>query len=251
MLTSESADKLRLLLHASKALKEAMDKSLSSTEGQLGWRYVGYKQYAATYNGLVEQIKAIVTISIPIRTWDISKIKDAFSTAGVAQQQYFHAIYTNLNLVIAFLEHTIGLKGDEIQGLRDFFQANLRSAVFKEPHREAEIQNVVEQLLIGKGMARGVDYGRETGRVPTSIKEVVPDFIISRLSLAIEVKLSKDKAKSKNIVDEINADIQAYRKKYSAILFIIYDLGSIQNESAYKVGLDQPEILVNVIVIKH
>ena len=127
----------------------------------------------------------------------------------------------------------------------------MRRAVFNKPTKEKEVQDVIEQLLIGKGFAKGVDYDRETGRVKVSIKEVVSDFIIPRLSMAIEVKLSKDKSKSKVIVDEINADIQSYGKKYSSILFIVYDLGSIQDETAFKHGLETVDGNINVIIVKH
>ena len=172
-------------------------------------------------------------------------------TPAFHQKKYFDEVYTDLSLLISFLEHAIGLKADEIQSLRDFFSANLRRAVFESPKHEKEIQNVVEQLLIGRGMNRGADYDREVGRVKVSIKEVVPDFIVPRLSLAIEIKLSKDKAKSKEIVDEINADIQAYGKKYSALIFIVYDLGSIQDESAFKQDLERSDGLIHVLVVKH
>ena len=66
--------------------------------------------------------------------------------------------------------------------------------------------------MIGRGFSRGIDYEREKGRVKVSIKEVVPDIIFPRLSLAIEVKLCRDQSKARRIVDEINADIQAYEK---------------------------------------
>jgi hypothetical protein len=95
-----------------------------------------------------------------------------------------------------------------------------------------------------------VDYDRETGRVKVSIKEFVPDFIFQRLGLALEVKLSKDATKSRTIVDEINADIQAYGKKYAYVLFVVYDLGSIRDEQEFKRDLELLDS-VTVIVVKH
>lgn len=238
-------------LLAAKALKDSMERSLASTSDKNIWKYASYKTYMDKYQQIVQQVSGLVPITAPLGVWDLQKVQGWFETSGIVQQEYYEAMYTNLNLLIAFLEHSIGLKADEIRGIRDFFQANLRRAVFNEPTKEKEIQDVVEQLLIGKGFNRGVDYDRETGRVNVSIKEVVPDFIIPRLSMAIEVKLSKDKTKSKVIVDEINADIQAYGKKYSAILFIVYDLGSIQDESAFKHGLETNDGYIQVIVVKH
>ena len=118
------------------------------------------------------------------------------------------------------------------------------------PFTEVQIQNAIEQLFIGKGLVKGIDYGRETGRVQVSIKEVVPDFILYKLNLAIEVKLSKSRTKSKTIVDEINADILAYGKQYRNILFVIYDLESIRDEDEYKKDLDNGNN-VRLVIIKH
>ena len=133
---------------------------------------------------------------------------------------------------------------------KDFFQANLRKAVQQEPKNEKQVQDVVEALLIGCGLTKGIDYDREVGRVKVSIKEVVPDFVLHKLSMAIEIKLSKDKDRSKAIVDEINADIQAYAKQYSRLLFIIYDMGSIRDETEFKQDLENSQN-TSVIVVKH
>ena len=66
----------------------------------------------------------------------------------------------------------------------------------------------------------------------------------------IEVKLSKTRPKSKEIVDEINADIRAYGKEYAFILFIVYDLGTIRDEIEFKQDLEVADD-VTVIVVKH
>jgi hypothetical protein len=128
---------------------------------------------------------------------------------------------------------------------------SLRKVIFEEPRTERDVQNAVEQLLVGRGLSRGVDYEREKGRVKVSIKETVPDFIVRRLSLAVEVKLSRDKNASRAIVDEINADIQAYGKAYAAMIFLVYDLGSIQDEGEFKQGLVSSENNIHVVVVKH
>lgn len=108
----------------------------------------------------------------------------------------------------------------------------------------------IEQLLIGRGLTKGLDYDRETGRVKVSIKEVVPDFILPKLSLAIEVKLAKTDSQAKAIVDEINADIQAYGRAYSHLLFIVYDLGTIRDTLEFTRDLESVGG-VEAIVVKH
>jgi hypothetical protein len=117
--------------------------------------------------------------------------------------------YVNTVLLKSLLEGEIGYAEDESRNLMDFLQGNLRRAVFATPEREIEIQNAVESLIVGRGMAKGTDYDRETGRVKTSGKESIPDFIFPALKLCLEVKLSRSAESRKAIVDELNADIRA------------------------------------------
>lgn len=237
-------------LLATNALRSAMEKSHSATI-DAHWRYVGFRDYMAKYQLLVKQVSEIIHITAPIGIWDLSTIRATNDTIGLEQKRYFDGVYTNVLMLASFIEHAIGAKDDEIRGLSDFFQANLRKAVFEMPTREKDIQDIVEQLLIGRGLSRGVDYEREKGRVKISVKETIPDFIIPRLSLAIEIKLSRDKTAARGIVDEINADIQAYGKVYTAIIFVVYDIGSIQNEMEFKQGLAATDRNIYVIIVKH
>jgi len=238
-------------LLAARSIRDAMDQSVAASSKESVWKYTSFKTFMKRYNQVVNSVAKLIPITVPIGTWKTDELGDVMDLNAFHQKKYFDEVYVDLGLLISMLEHTIGLKADEIQNLRDFFSANLRRAVFETPKNERDVQNTVEQLLIGRGMSKGVDYDREVGRVKVSIKEVVPDFIVPRLSLAIEVKLSKDKTKSKAIVDEINADIQAYGKKYSAILFIVYDIGSIQDEAAFKQGLEREDGLIHIAVVKH
>lgn len=214
------------------------------------WKYAGFKTYMRSYNALVQSVASKVTVPSFLFGYNIDLVPGIGDTVGMQQQEYFQGVHANLSILLAFLESKLDLKADEIANLSNFFQINLRKAVFTEPKLESEVQNSLEQLLIGRGYQKGVDYDRETGRVKVSIKEVVPDFIFPRLALALELKLSKEKAKSKEIVDEINADIQAYGKKYAFILFVVYDIGSIRDEDEFKRDLEFTDG-VSVIVVKH
>ena len=250
-MSPEVAQRVKGYLLGAKALQDAMNRSRSAAPEDSVWKYGGYRQYLLKYNALAPLVAKSILIELPLGTFDEKKVPGIHDTTAFHQQEIFEAVYAELSMLIASLEHAVGLKGDEIQSLRDFFQVNLRRAVFKTPDIEREIQDVLETLLVGRGLTRGVDYNREQGRVAVSIKEVVPDFIIPRLSLAIEVKLSKDRVRSKEIVDEINADIQAYGKKYDALLFLVYDVGSIQDEAAFKLGLEHTENRIHLVVVKH
>lgn len=142
-------------------------------------------------------------------------------------------------------------KSDRVAGIADFFQANLRRAVLHKPEREKEIQDVIEQLLIGRGMEQGLDYDRESGRVRVSSKEVIPDFNLIQLSTAVEVKLIKETTKLGSTIDEINADITAYLKGYATAIFVVYDVtGGIRDDAEFRRDLEAADG-VRVIVVKH
>lgn len=172
---------------------------------------------------------------------------DAFANQ---QKNVFDSLLANVAILRALIESSLGVKENEIENLKNFLKNNLRKAVFAIPEDEEDIQDNIEKLFIGKGWQKGLDYDREVGRVKYSIKEYKPDFIISKLGLAIDVKLSKNKEKSKKIVDEINTDIMAYSKKYSNILFVVYDLGSIKNEEEFLHDLECKD-KISVVIVKH
>ena len=102
---------------------------------------------------------------------------------------------------------------------------------------------------MGRGLNKGIDYDRETGKFEFSGKEYIPDFIIPKLKLCIEVKLLRESRKSK-VIEEISADITAYSKQYQRQLFIVYDLGYIQNEEEFKRDIENAGD-IKVIVVKH
>lgn len=68
------------------------------------------------------------------------------------------------------------------------------------------MHNAIESLLLGCGLTKGVDYDRESGKFEFSGREYIPDFIMPKMSLCIEVKLLKEGRKSK-IIEEIGTEI--------------------------------------------
>jgi hypothetical protein len=69
------------------------------------------------------------------------------------------------------------------------------------------------------------------------------------MSLCIEVKLLREGRKSR-IIEEISADITAYKKVYQRQLYVIYDLGVIQNEVEFKRDIEMVDG-IKVIIVKH
>lgn len=249
-MTDERDRELRKYLSYTKALMDAMEMSIRGQEQNV-WRFSSYREYIDKYDNLISDIIGTANLNISgLNYYNLGEIPRNTDTIAMQQKQFFDSVYTNLSILRSYLENELDLKKDETLSLKDFFQANLRRAVIRTPQNETDIQDVIEQLLIGRGLTKGIDYDRETGRVKVSIKEFVPDFVIHKLKMALEVKFSKDKDRSKSIVDEINADIKAYSKKYARQLYIVYDMGSIRDENEFKNDLDNAED-VSVIVVKH
>lgn len=245
-------DRLKQLLSNVSALLAAMRYSASTASGDMAnvARYGSYKTFARKYNHLAQQAAPLLPETSTLDLFSIESIKSSGDLVWPVQKEIFDSVYSNLALLKSLLEGAIGYAEDETQNLRDFIQANLRRAIFIAPDREIEIQNGIEALIVGKGMAKGIDYDRETGRVKTSGKESIPDFVFQNLNLCMEVKLSKSADKLKSIVDEINADIRAYSTGYDRQLYIVYDLGVIRDEEEFKRNLeDAPGVAV--LVIKH
>jgi hypothetical protein len=248
-LSREQRDWPKELLAAATALLDSMDKSVRVSCADVA-KYSSYKEYARKYVDLLDAICKVIRVAAVVDRYNVEAMPGVYDTTVFRQKEYFDSVHANLSILKAYLESRLDVKTGEISGLKDFFQAHLRRAVFAPPKREKDIQEVVEQLLIGRGYTKGEDYDRETGRVKVSIKESVPDFIFPKLNMALEVKLSKDQNRSKEIVDEMNADIQAYGMKYASILFVVYDLSSIQDEAEFRRGLESPDG-VSVVVVKH
>jgi REase_DpnII-MboI len=128
--------------------------------------------------------------------------------------------------------------------------ANLRKAIHAEPTAERDVQNAIESLLIGKGMQKGIDYDRETGRVKHAGKESIPDFVFRTEQMVLEVKFCNRAGKLAEIIDEMNADIVAYSTVYERVWFLIHDMGLIRDEDELVRGL-QKSANVKCVVVKH
>ena len=52
----------------------------------------------------------------------------------------------------------------------------LRTVIFDKPQKEIEVQNAIEALLLGRGLNKGIDYDRESGKFEFSGKEYKKDI---------------------------------------------------------------------------
>jgi hypothetical protein len=249
----ERKNQLKQLLRSATALQGAMRESAASPTGTAAnvGRYSSYKTFMRKYNEVVKLAVPLLTINTTILdSFTLDTIKDSGNYTWPQEKELFDSTYSNLVLLQSLLENAIGYAEDETHSLTDFIEANLRKAIFTTPDRELDVQNAVESLLVGRSMVKGIDYDRETGRVKSSGKESVPDFIFLRLKLCLEVKLLKAADQLKAMIDEINADIRVYGKLYERQLYVVYDLGIIRDEAEFKHDLENA-VGVSVLIIKH
>lgn len=242
---------LESCLHIAEALLDAMGDAIRATDPGDPWRFTSYKQYMRKYNDLLASVTTVEPISAPVDRYNLDAVPGFGDTIGMQQQNYFEDVRANLTILRAYLQNRVNPKSERIAGIADFLEARLRRAMLQRPDREKDVQDVVEQLLIGRGMEKGLHYDRESGRVKYSAKEVVPDFVLLELSTAIEVKLTKDSTRLGITIDEINADIQSYRKVYDVLVVVVYDIGGIiRDDAEFRRDLESTDG-VRVLVIKH
>lgn len=246
---NSSKDALREWLRWADALLRSMEVSLRGEDPSNVWKYGGYKQFARKYNQIISEVAKKVALPPIFDMFDLEKIKGGGDTVAYQQKEVFEAVHANVSLLKSFLEGQLGVVEDQTSALRDFLQARLRSAVFRPPEKERDVQDAVEQLLIGRGLLKGQDYDREVGRIKVSAKEVIPDFVLLPLGLAIEVKLVTSSSRMKEVIDEVNADIAAYSKGYRSLFFLVYDTGYIRDELEFRKDLERNGN-VSVIVVK-
>ena len=243
-------NKLREYIKWLDSLLRSMDINLSKENPDNVWKHSGYKEYARKFRQIVTLIMKDIEIPPIIDVYDDEKMPAAASTIAIQQKGIFESVHANASILKGYFESKLGTVDDEFASLKDFLQSRLRSAILKKPEQERDVQDSLEQLLIGRGLIKGQDYDRETGRVKVSTKEVIPDFIIPKLSLAIELKFIKEKLRVKTAVDEINADILSYSKLYQRLLFIVYDMGFIRDELEFRHDLEATDS-ISVIIVKN
>ncbi len=247
----EKTKHIKYLLLRCESLKENMIRTLNDNLTDVSGRYAAFKTYAKEYNYLADEVRTFLGLyNTRIMYFDVDKMKNWADTLWPQQKEVIDSLLIFSDTLIALLEKEIGFIDDEYANLENFIKTKLRSLLFSKPEKEIEVQNAIESLLIGKGWNKGIDYDRETGKIEFSGKEYIPDFIVSKLDLCIEVKLLREGKKSR-IIDEINADITAYNKMYKRQMFIIYDLGEIRDEVEFKRDIESAHDEIKVIVVKH
>jgi hypothetical protein len=228
-------------------LRRAMETVMTGTTPDTG-KWGTFNSFARAYNSLATQY--IAETGDRVNIYDFSKLKGWSDTVWPIQKHIFDMIYADTLILSGILsEYDVG-ESASVSAILDMLVANLRKGIFTKPERELEVQNAIEILLIGRGYQKGINYDREAGKVKFSGKEFIPDFIFPDLSLALEVKLIRDKSQRSSCIEEMSADATAYTSMYNNVLFCVYDNGAIRDVNEFQNGLEKKSG-VRVCVIKH
>ena len=123
---------------------------------------------------------------------------------------------------------------------------SLRLTIRGVPKYEKEVQDRIEDIL----RIKQHDFQREQISVSYAGKSYRPDFTSESLNGVVEAKLCNSGNDERNVVEEINSDIPAYKTRYSTLIFVIYDVGIIRDVATLKNDLEK-QSGVHVLVIKH
>lgn len=247
----DNSQALRLLIGQAIALRENINRTLNDAATEAHSRFVSYKTYANAYNRIARGAEKV--LGLPPNSFSHYKTESMgnyMNTLWGFQKEVMESVALDTGILLTYLQRATDFVEDEFDNISNFIKSKLRSAIFAQPEKEVEVQNAIELLLIGRNMAKGTDYDRESGKFEFSGKEYIPDFILPKLNLCIEVKLLKEGRRSK-VIDEINADITAYSTKYERILFVVYDLGVIRDELEFRRDIENAGAAIKVLVIKH
>lgn len=248
-LTIDETRELKVMMGQLRALCTTIEDVLTNESIEPFGRFAGFRTMASTYNDFVTNAKKFIKVPSMIYKFNVERMKGYGDTLWPEAKAIYEDVLMMSKMLLATLEGSLDFADDEYDNIGNFIQTKLRSVMFTRPEKEVDVQNAIESLLLGRNLTKGLDYDRESGKFEFSGKEYIPDFIIPKLNLCIEVKLLKEGRKSK-MIEEISADITAYSKIYQRKLFVVYDLGVIQNEIEFKRDIESSDG-VKVIIVKH
>lgn len=241
---------IKLLISQAKTLEKNVNRSLNDTGTEAHSRYVNFRTCAEMFNNIAREAeKALGLPNNTFASFLTSEMQSYMDTLWGTQKQVMETVALQVGMLLTYLESVTDFVEDEFDNISNFIRCKLRASIFTTPSKEIEVQNAIEALLIGRNMAKGIEYDRETGKIEFSGREYIPDFILPKLNLCVEVKLLREGKKSR-IIDEINADITAYSTKYERLLFVVYDLGVIRDEAEFRRDIENAGAAIKVVIVK-
>jgi len=123
-------------------------------------------------------------------------------------------------------------------------QRTLRKMFRAKPTSEKEVQDKLEDLF----NVLQLTFRREQEHVSYSNKTYIPDFTFDDISGVVEGKFCNSATKEKELIGEINDDIQAYSTKYKNLMFVVYDSGGfIRDKERFKQDIESKSVVIEII----
>ncbi len=178
---------------------------------------------------------------------DLSRFKIPDSVRLNDERYYTDGVRDRLGSLIGYLDSEIEEAKEEgsadtlkiITGI----QRTLRKFFRTKPTSEKEVQNKLEDLF----NAQELIFRREQEHISYSSKTYIPDFTFDDINCAVEGKFCDTEKREKEMIAEINDDIQAYSTKYNNLIFVIYDMGFIRDEERFKQNIESKSVVIEII----
>jgi len=122
-------------------------------------------------------------------------------------------------------------------------QRTLRKLFRTKPASEKEVRDKLEDLFNGQRL----NFRREQEHISYSSKTYIPDFTFDDINCAVEGKFCDSDKREKEMIAEINDDIQAYSTKYKNLIFVIYDMGFIRDEEKFKQNIESKSVVIEIV----
>ena len=228
---------LEILYNMAKATTQSAERMSQTNVG-------GYYAFVREYNKLVPLVHDLFgTESKSLFQRILIKDLEPRKVSPMRWGEMAELAVSRLTSLTAYLQAKRVAPNRQVHAVLDLVTEVLRPSIFSKPKQEKDIQNTLEVIF----RSRGLDYRREKVRIEYSSKSFVPDFTFESLDLAVEVKFCDSEKKEKTLIDEMNADIPAYQTRYRWIIFVVYDLGIIQDVHLFKASIESnPDVYVHV-----
>jgi hypothetical protein len=208
--------------------------------------YVSYYVFQRRYAEIYAQVCTEMSVS-SLSIGQPVQYTDPYNTLSVSWSGFLNDVIVEIGQLLTYLENYLGVPIKVTSKLVEDIDDKLRAMIRKKPEDEKEVQDAIENLLI----AKDYEYSREKVSIPYSSKYYMPDFTFDALNTALDVKICNSANDEKKIIDEINADIPAYKTKYKYVVFVVYDTGFIRDTLVFVKGIEKNNSNVYVTVVKH
>jgi hypothetical protein len=179
---------------------------------------------------------------------NLSRFKIPVSVQWTEDRYYTDGVRDRLGSLIGYLEAEI--EEDKEEGSMDTLkiitgiQRTFRKLFRAKPTSEKDVQDKLEDLF----NAQQLKFRREQERISYSSKTYIPDFTFDDISCVVEGKFCNSEDREKELIGEINDDIQAYSTKYKNLIFVIYDAGGfIRDGEKFRQNIESKSVVIEIV----